>query len=79
MKTARAIPGERAPCLEIRLPTLQAMGLVEQRKDVLERRRREEEREKRKDQRREMKGEKRREEREGVRGGGNVFRVEKGQ
>ena len=44
MKTARAVPGERAPCLEVRLPTLQAMGLVEQRKDVLERRRREEER-----------------------------------
>lgn len=50
MKTARTIPGERAPCLEVRSPTLQAMGLlVEQREKLLERRRREEEREKRKE------------------------------
>lgn len=58
MKTARAVPGERAPCLEVRLPTLQAMGLVEQRKDVLERRRREEETEKRKERRGKTKEEK---------------------
>ena len=61
MKTARAVPGERAPCLAVRSPTLHAMGLlVEQMEVVLETRRR-----------RERRGERRRRrERRGGKGGG---------
>ena len=68
MKTARAVPGERAPCLAVRSPTLQAMGLlVEQGEVLLETRRRERmgerRRERRGERRRERRGERRRERR----------------
>ena len=36
MKTARGTPGERGPCLKVRLPALQARGLLaEQREGLL--------------------------------------------
>ena len=61
MKTAWAVPGERAPCLAVRSPTLQAMGLlVEQGEVLLETRRRE----RMGERRRERRGERRKERRE---------------
>ena len=64
MKTAWAVPGERAPCLAVRSPTLQAMGLlVEQGEVLLETRRRE----RMGERRRERRGERRKERREGRR------------
>ena len=66
MKTARAVPGERAPCLAVRSPTLQAMGLlVEQGEVLLETRRRE----RMGERRRERRGERR----EGERWGGDLL------
>ena len=78
MKTAWAVPGERAPCLAVRSPTLQAMGLlVEQGEVLLETRRRErmgERRRERRGERKERREERnRKKRREGERWGGDYL------